>query len=103
MDKGDQLAFKRVCCRLKLKANEARDLATSVVDAKRVMDEVEVTTLVTVRELHRSVDAVVSAERKVYNAKRELVEANLKLRSLAKKYEPWLAILRSDSRGTSAR
>ena len=87
MDKGDQLAFKRVCRRLKLKANEARDLATSVVDAKRVMDEVEVTTLVTVRELHRSVDAVVSAERKVYNAKRELVEANLRLVvSLAKKY-----------------
>ena len=84
---GDQLSFKRVCRRLKLRATEARDLAIQVADARKVIKEVEIITSMTAQELKRSVQNVSSAELKVYNAKRELVEANLRLVvSLAKKY-----------------
>jgi len=84
---GDQLAFKRVCRRLKLKANEAREMSSSVADACKVIEEIELATLVNSVELKRIVQSVSAGERRVYNAKRELVEANLRLVvSLAKKY-----------------
>ncbi|MCC6953607.1 MAG: RNA polymerase sigma factor RpoD [Deltaproteobacteria bacterium] len=84
---NDQLAFKRVCRRLKLRADEARSFLNDVADVKKIIDEVEMTTLMTGSELRRSVSSVTVSEFKVQNAKRELIEANLRLVvSLAKKY-----------------
>lgn len=87
INSGDQLAFKRVCRRLKLRANEAREIANLVSDARRVVKEVEMTTLLSALELRRAVLAIDKGEQKVSSAKQELVEANLRLVvSLAKKY-----------------
>jgi len=83
----DQLAFKRACRRLKLKAQEARELAVSVADSKKIVEEVEQITLMSAKELRASINDIDISEIKVYNAKQELVEANLRLVvSLAKKY-----------------
>ncbi|HQH28449.1 MAG TPA: RNA polymerase sigma factor RpoD, partial [Oligoflexia bacterium] len=87
INSGDQLAFKRVCRRLKIRANEARDLANAINDARNAIKEIENSALLSALELKRSAVAIDRAERKVYNAKQELVEANLRLVvSLAKKY-----------------
>lgn len=87
INSDDQLAFKRACRRLKMRAQEAREFADRVGEAQAVLREVEQATLLTAEELRRSVLAIDRAEQKVYNAKQELVEANLRLVvSLAKKY-----------------
>ncbi|MCC6931987.1 MAG: RNA polymerase sigma factor RpoD [Deltaproteobacteria bacterium] len=84
---NDQLVFKRVCRRLKLRAQELRELAGRLQQALQIIRTVEEETCMLSSELKRSVKMISVAERNVYNAKRELVEANLRLVvSLAKKY-----------------
>ena len=86
-DESDQLVFKRVCRRLKLRAQELRELSTQLHGALNTIKHIESETSMIAADLKHSVKLITVAEHNVYNAKRELVEANLRLVvSLAKKY-----------------
>ncbi|MDC0358179.1 RNA polymerase sigma factor RpoD, partial [Oligoflexia bacterium] len=83
----NQLEFKRVCRRFKLRAAEARDIGIALKKIQDRLDEIEWTTLMERSEFLHSVKILKGGELRAYHAKQELVEANLRLVvSIAKKY-----------------